>query len=79
MTKNWSYTKNEAALVNRLAREQFKVKLLAEIAVDMQICLLEGTDPYEYVDELIEELQQIKQKQEGKARAEHGNRWQAEI
>lgn len=62
MDKNWNYTENEAVLVNRLAREQFKVKLLAEIAVDMQICLLEGEDPYEYVDELIEELQQIKRK-----------------
>lgn len=61
MNKNWSYTESEAILVNRLAREQFKVKLLAEVAVDMQICLLEGADPYEYVDELIEELQRIKQ------------------
>lgn len=62
MGKPWKYSDKDAQLVNRLAREQFKLKMLAEITMDMQICLIEGTDPYEYVNELISELQNIKNK-----------------
>lgn len=38
--------------LNRLAREQMKARLLADIAVDLQVCELEGLDPSEYVREL---------------------------
>lgn len=45
--------------LNRLAREQMKAKLLADIAVDMQVCGLEGYNPAEYVDELLGEVERI--------------------
>lgn len=48
-----------AKALNRLAREQMKLRLLADIAVDMQVCGLEGHDPAEYVDELLEEVERI--------------------
>lgn len=48
-----------AAPLNRLAREQMKCRLLADIAVDMQVCGLEGYNPAEYVDELLYEVERI--------------------
>ena len=48
-----------AKAMNRLAREQMKLRLLADIAVDMQVCKLEGYDPAEYVDELLGEVERI--------------------
>lgn len=48
-----------AKALNRLAREQMKLRLLADIAVDMQVCKLEGYDPAEYVDELLGEVERI--------------------
>lgn len=38
--------------LNRLAREQMKLKLVADIAVDLTVCELEGIDRSEYVREL---------------------------
>lgn len=38
--------------LNRLAREQMKRKLLADILMDMQVCELEGIDKMEYLNEL---------------------------
>lgn len=49
----------EPKALNKLAREQMKMKLLADIAVDMQVCKLEGYDPAEYVDELLGEVERI--------------------
>ena len=48
-----------ASALNRLAREQMKARLLADIAVDLQVCGLEGYDPAEYVDELLGEVERI--------------------
>ena len=48
-----------AKALNRLAREQMKMRLLADIAVDMQVCKLEGYDPAESVDELLGEVERI--------------------
>lgn len=45
--------------LNRLAREQMKARLLADIAVDLQVCELEGLDPSEYVRELRQMLADI--------------------
>ncbi len=47
------------AALNRLAREQMKARLLADIAVDLQVCGLEGYDPSEYIDELLGEVERI--------------------
>lgn len=38
--------------LNRLAREQIKTKLLADIRTDLMICELEGWDRTEYLTEL---------------------------
>lgn len=38
--------------LQRLAREQIKTKLLADIRTDLMICQLEGWDQLEYLNEL---------------------------
>ena len=40
--------------MQRLAREQMKHKLLADITMDMEVCKLENLDPKEYLLELKE-------------------------
>ena len=45
--------------LQRAAREQMRRRLLADIAVDITICKLEGWDHTEYVRELHEELSRI--------------------
>lgn len=48
-------TGNGAAYaLQRLAREQIKTKLLADIQTDLMICRLEGWDQREYLAELHE-------------------------
>ncbi len=42
--------------LNDLARHQTKVRLLADIRMDMEICELEGWDKTEYIRELQELL-----------------------
>jgi len=49
-------------LVNRLAREQLKAQLLADILIDMEISKLEGWPVIEYLDELIELINSLKQR-----------------
>ncbi len=41
-------------VLNRLAREQMKMKLLDDVLVDLMICDLEGWDQREYIEELHE-------------------------
>ena len=43
-------------MLTRLAREQFKLKLLADIRTDMTVCEIEGWDPREYVRDLHAEI-----------------------
>lgn len=38
--------------LNRLAREQLKLKLLEDIRIDMEVCKLEGLDQLGYLQEL---------------------------
>lgn len=45
--------------LNRLAREQFKKKLLLDIMQDLTVCKLEGIDPKEYITELKNEIDRI--------------------
>lgn len=60
MTEVVNGTREEASLaLNRLAREQMKCRLLADIAVDMQVCQLEGYDAIEYVNEILGEVERI--------------------
>ena len=48
-----------AKTLNRLAREQMKARLLADIAADAQVCLLEGWSFVEYIEELLGEVERI--------------------
>ena len=45
---------NCASSLNRLAREQMKLKLLEDIRMDLIICEIEGWDKMEYINELNE-------------------------
>lgn len=45
---------NCAPSLNRLAREQMKLKLLADIRMDLIVCEIEGWDKMEYINELSE-------------------------
>ncbi len=38
--------------LNRLAREQLKLKLMLDIRMDIEVCKLEGIDYKEYLQEL---------------------------
>ena len=46
-------------LLNTLAREQMKRKLLADLAVDATVCGIEGYDFGAYLDEIIGECERI--------------------
>jgi hypothetical protein len=45
--------------LNILAREEMKLKLLADIRIDLQICEIEGWDKKEYLLELFNLLKDI--------------------
>lgn len=45
---------------NRLAREKMKLRLLADIRMDLMVCELEGWDKLEYLDELLALVQELK-------------------
>lgn len=41
-------------VLNTVCRERMKLKLLADIRMDLIVCELEGWDKTEYINELIE-------------------------
>ena len=45
--------------VNRLARERMKLRLLADIRVDLEICAIEGWDKKTYIRELKQLIDSI--------------------
>lgn len=45
---------------NRLAREKMKLRLLADIRMDLMVCELEGYSKLEYLDELLALVQELK-------------------
>lgn len=45
---------NVGIALNRVAREQMKLRLLGDIRVDIEVCKLEGIDYKEYLLELKE-------------------------
>lgn len=55
-------TKEERYTLHVLAREQMKRKLLADIAVDLTVCQIEGWDYKEYVFCLHSEIDRIVKK-----------------
>lgn len=53
--------KGAAQALNRLAREQMKRRILADIRMDMLTCELEGWDQLEYLAELIGMIEHFKE------------------
>lgn len=45
---------NCAPSLNRLAREEMKLKLMQDIRTDLMVCEIEGWDKMEYLNELKE-------------------------
>lgn len=45
---------NCASTLNRLAREQMKLRLMQDIRMDLVVCEIEGWDKTEYLNELKE-------------------------
>ena len=45
---------NCASTLNRLAREQMKLRLMQDIRTDLVVCEIEGWDKMEYLNELKE-------------------------
>ncbi|WP_419573289.1 hypothetical protein [Phascolarctobacterium succinatutens] len=45
---------------NRLAREKMKLRLLADIRMDLMVCELEGYSKLEYLDELLALVQELR-------------------
>lgn len=45
---------------NRLAREKMKLRLLADIRMDLMVCELEGWNKLEYLNELLALVQELK-------------------
>lgn len=45
--------------LNRLAREQIKLRLLADIRFDLAVCEIEGWDKAEYLNELKDMINEL--------------------
>ena len=45
---------------NRLAREKMKLRLLADIRMDLMVCEIEGYSKLEYLDELLALVQELR-------------------
>ena len=52
-------TQEKADVINRIAREQMKLKLLQDIRVDLMICEIEGYDKKQYINELRDMIDTI--------------------
>lgn len=66
--KSWNIPKNKecARALNTLAREELKLRLLADIRIDIQICQLEGWDYKEYLLELKKLIDSFLKKKKSK-------------
>lgn len=54
--------KAERLAMNKLAREQFKYRMVKDISFDLQVCAIEGLDPTEYIEDLKGTLQDLLRK-----------------
>lgn len=52
--KSLEVNKETRLALNRKAREELKLKLLADIRADIEVCKIEGWDCLEYLHELKE-------------------------
>lgn len=48
----FTFDKASARVVNELARQRFKQKILADILIDLTICQIEGWSKREYINEI---------------------------
>lgn len=48
----YTFDKKSARVVNELARQRFKQKILADILIDLTICEIEGWSKREYINEI---------------------------
>lgn len=48
--------------LNRLAREQMKMRIMQDVLFDLSVCEIEGWDKLEYINELRETLAQLGRK-----------------
>lgn len=53
---------------NRLAREKMKLRLLADIRMDLMVCELEGWSKLEYLEELLALAQELRKGGGGECR-----------
>lgn len=56
---------------NRLAQEKMKLRLLADIRMDLMVCELEGYSKLEYLDELLALVQELRKKGGGGRESYH--------
>lgn len=59
---------------NRLAREKMKLRLLADIRMDLMVCELEGYSKLEYLDELLALVQELRMMEKEKSPALQGRK-----
>jgi hypothetical protein len=59
MNKGYTIKNEDAKTLNTLAREQMKLKLLADISIDLQICKIEGWSVTQYLFDLRKLLNEV--------------------
>lgn len=57
--KNLELDKETRHALNRKAREELKLKILADIRFDIEVCKIEGWDYLEYLHELKELIESL--------------------
>ena len=57
--KNLELDKETRLALNRKAREELKLKILADIRFDIEVCKIEGWDYLEYLHELKELIESL--------------------
>lgn len=57
--KNLELDKETRLALNRKAREELKLKILADIRFDIDVCKIEGWDYLEYLHELKELIESL--------------------
>lgn len=57
--KNLELDKETRLALNRKAREELKLKILADIRFDIEVCKIEGWDHLEYLHELKELIESL--------------------
>jgi len=59
MKNSWKIDNDCAIALNRLAREQMKARILADIRTDIAVCEIENINPREFIEELLEMISNL--------------------